>query len=158
MWIPPLQSLKKRFEIYQKAKSEKEKRHVELGEGISVVRDMFVANSMEEVSEEIEKVEKKGLHKKVLGGVGSAIQFTTRQTVGRLTGKDSIKEWGKGPSDAEKSEEERRQEEAKRDEINNQINTQIVKNTSMLSWLNFIHTSLMEIGTSVDLILSLIHI
>ena len=37
MWIPPVQSLKKRFEIYQKAKDEKEKRHVELGEGISVV-------------------------------------------------------------------------------------------------------------------------
>ena len=51
MWIPPLQSLKKRFEIYQKAKSEKEKRHVELGEGISVVRDMFVANSMEEAKD-----------------------------------------------------------------------------------------------------------
>ena len=32
-----VQSLKKRFEIYQKAKAEKEKRHVELGEGISVV-------------------------------------------------------------------------------------------------------------------------
>ena len=43
--------LKKRFEIYQQAKSEKEKRHVELGEGISVVRDMFVADSMEEAKE-----------------------------------------------------------------------------------------------------------
>ena len=51
MWIPPVQSLKKRFEIYQQAKSEKEKRHVELGEGISVVRDMFVADSMEEAKE-----------------------------------------------------------------------------------------------------------
>ncbi len=51
MWIPPVQSLKKRFEIYKNAKSEKEKRHVELGEGISVVRDMFVADSMEEAKE-----------------------------------------------------------------------------------------------------------
>ena len=51
MWIPPIQSLKKRFEIYQQAKSEKEKRHIELGEGISVVRDMFVAESMEEAKE-----------------------------------------------------------------------------------------------------------
>ena len=51
MWIPPVQSLKKRFEIYQKAKAEKENRRVELGEGISVVRDMFVANSMEEAKE-----------------------------------------------------------------------------------------------------------
>ena len=51
MWIPTVQSLKKRFEIYQNAKSEKEKRPVELGEGISVVRDMFVANSMQEAKE-----------------------------------------------------------------------------------------------------------
>ena len=51
MWIPPVKSLKKRFEIYQQAKSEKEKRHVDLGEGISVVRDMFVADSMEEAKE-----------------------------------------------------------------------------------------------------------
>ena len=51
MWIPPVQSLKKRFEIYQQAKSEKEKHHVELGDGISVVRDMFVADSMEEAKE-----------------------------------------------------------------------------------------------------------
>ena len=51
MWIPPVQSLKKRFEIYQQSKSKKEKRHVELGEGISVVRDMFVADSMEEAKE-----------------------------------------------------------------------------------------------------------
>ena len=51
MWIPPVQSLKKRFEIYQKVKAEKEKRHVELGEGISVVRDMFVAESMEEAKD-----------------------------------------------------------------------------------------------------------
>ena len=51
MWIPPVQSLKKRFEIYQKAKAEKEKRHVQLGEGISVVRDMFVADTMEEAKE-----------------------------------------------------------------------------------------------------------
>ena len=51
MWIPPVQSLKKRFEIYQQAKSEKQKRPIELGEGISVVRDMFVAESMEEAKE-----------------------------------------------------------------------------------------------------------
>jgi len=51
MWIPPVQSLKKRFEIYQQAKSEKQKRPIELGDGISVVRDMFVANSMEEAKE-----------------------------------------------------------------------------------------------------------
>ena len=48
MWIPPVQSLKKRFKIYQKAKIEKEKKHIDLGEGITVVRDMFIADSMEE--------------------------------------------------------------------------------------------------------------
>mgnify|MGYP006929353407 CR=1 FL=1 len=41
-------ALKKRFEIYQEAKSKAENRDVDLGEGISLVRDMFVAETMEE--------------------------------------------------------------------------------------------------------------
>ncbi len=48
MWIPTVKALKKRFEIFQAAKSKKENRNVPLGEGISLVRDMFVAESMEE--------------------------------------------------------------------------------------------------------------
>ena len=48
MWIPTVKTLKKRFEIYKNAKSEAEKRDVPMGEGISLVRDMFVAESMEE--------------------------------------------------------------------------------------------------------------
>jgi len=48
MWIPTVKALKKRFEIYQNAKSEAEGRDVLLGEGISLVRDMFVADTMEE--------------------------------------------------------------------------------------------------------------
>jgi alkanesulfonate monooxygenase SsuD/methylene tetrahydromethanopterin reductase-like flavin-dependent oxidoreductase (luciferase family) len=48
MWIPTVKALKKRFEIYQEAKSKAENRDVPLGEGISLVRDMFVAESMEE--------------------------------------------------------------------------------------------------------------
>ena len=48
MWIPTVKALKKRFEIYKKAKSETEKRDVPMGEGISLVRDMFVAETMEE--------------------------------------------------------------------------------------------------------------
>ena len=48
MWIPTVKALKKRFEIYKDAKSKSENRDVPLGEGISLVRDMFVAETMEE--------------------------------------------------------------------------------------------------------------
>jgi len=48
MWIPTVKTLKKRFEVYRNAKSETEKRDVPMGEGITLVRDMFVAETMEE--------------------------------------------------------------------------------------------------------------
>jgi len=48
MWIPTVKTLKKRFEIYKNAKSDKEKRDVPMGEGISLVRDMFVAETMQD--------------------------------------------------------------------------------------------------------------
>ena len=48
MWIPTVKALKKRFEIFKEAKSKAENRDVPLGEGISLVRDMFVAETMEE--------------------------------------------------------------------------------------------------------------
>ena len=48
MWIPTVKTLKKRFEIYKNAKSDTEKRDVPMGEGISLVRDMFVAETMED--------------------------------------------------------------------------------------------------------------
>ena len=51
MWIPPVQSLKKRFEIYQKAKSTTEKKHAQMGDGIAVVRDMFIADTMDQARE-----------------------------------------------------------------------------------------------------------
>ena len=51
MWIPTVKALKKRFEIYQKTKSEQENRDVPLGEGICLVRDMFVADTMEKAKE-----------------------------------------------------------------------------------------------------------
>jgi len=51
MWIPTVKALKVKFEAYQKAKSESEKRNVSLGEGVTLVRDMFVANTMEEAKE-----------------------------------------------------------------------------------------------------------
>ena len=48
MWIPTVKALKKRFEIFKEAKSKSENRDVPLGEGISLVRDMFVAETMED--------------------------------------------------------------------------------------------------------------
>ncbi len=51
MWIPTVKSLKKRFEIYKNAKSEKEKRDVPMGEGICLVRDLFLADTMEKAKE-----------------------------------------------------------------------------------------------------------
>ena len=51
MWIPTVKALKKRFEIFKEAKSKAENREVSLGEGISLVRDMFVAKTMEEAKE-----------------------------------------------------------------------------------------------------------
>jgi len=51
MWIPTVKSLKKRFEIYKNAKSKTEKRDVPMGEGICLVRDLFVADTMEKAKE-----------------------------------------------------------------------------------------------------------
>ena len=48
MWIPTVKTLKKRFEIYKNAKSDAEKRDVPMGEGITLVRDMFIAETMED--------------------------------------------------------------------------------------------------------------
>ena len=48
MWIPTVKTLKKRFEIYKNAKSDVEKRDVPMGEGITLVRDMFIAETMED--------------------------------------------------------------------------------------------------------------
>ena len=48
MWIPTVKALKKRFEIYKEAKSKAENRDISLGEGVCLVRDMFVAETMKE--------------------------------------------------------------------------------------------------------------
>ncbi|MEE9210128.1 MAG: LLM class flavin-dependent oxidoreductase [Kiloniellales bacterium] len=63
MWIPTVKALKQRFEVYRAARaeaasseaasseaasSEAGAREVPLGEGVSLVRDMFVAETMEE--------------------------------------------------------------------------------------------------------------
>ena len=51
MWIPPVKALKVKFEAYKKTKSETEKKDVALGKGVTLVRDMFVADTMEEAKE-----------------------------------------------------------------------------------------------------------
>ena len=51
MWIPTVKALKIKFEAFKNAKSETEKRNVPMGEGISLVRDMFIADTMEEAEE-----------------------------------------------------------------------------------------------------------
>jgi alkanesulfonate monooxygenase SsuD/methylene tetrahydromethanopterin reductase-like flavin-dependent oxidoreductase (luciferase family) len=51
MWIPTVKALKIKFEAYKNAKSETLQKNVPLGEGIGLVRDMFVADSMEEARE-----------------------------------------------------------------------------------------------------------
>jgi len=51
MWIPTVKALKIKFEAFKNAKSEAEKRNVPMGEGISLVRDMFIADTMEEAKE-----------------------------------------------------------------------------------------------------------
>ena len=48
MWIPTVKALKKRFLLYKEAKSKAENREVPLGEGICLVRDMFIADTMEQ--------------------------------------------------------------------------------------------------------------
>ncbi len=48
MWIPPTDSLVWRFERYRDAASEARGRDVALGEGVALVRDMFVTETMEE--------------------------------------------------------------------------------------------------------------
>ncbi|MEM7295002.1 MAG: LLM class flavin-dependent oxidoreductase, partial [Pseudomonadota bacterium] len=47
MWIPPTDALKWRFELYREERSLAEGREFELGEGIALVRDMFVADTMD---------------------------------------------------------------------------------------------------------------
>lgn len=47
-WIPPTDALVPRFESYQAARSERLGREVPMGEGVAVLRDMFVTETMAE--------------------------------------------------------------------------------------------------------------
>lgn len=51
-WMPPVKELKKRFELYREHASEAQGREVPLGEGIAVVRDLYVAETMEQARED----------------------------------------------------------------------------------------------------------
>ena len=51
MWIPTVKALKPKFEAYKNKRSEVTKKNIPLGEGVSLVRDMFVADTMEEAKE-----------------------------------------------------------------------------------------------------------
>ena len=51
MWIPTVKALKIKFEAYKNKRSEVTKKNIPLGKGVSLVRDMFVADTMEEAKE-----------------------------------------------------------------------------------------------------------
>ncbi|MDG2025926.1 MAG: LLM class flavin-dependent oxidoreductase [Acidimicrobiales bacterium] len=47
-WIPPTDALLPRFEMYQDARSTAQGHEAELGEGVAVLRDLFVTETMQE--------------------------------------------------------------------------------------------------------------
>ena len=50
-WIPPTDALVPRLEVYRDARSDSLGREVALGENVGVLRDLFVADTMEEAEE-----------------------------------------------------------------------------------------------------------
>ncbi|GAB2963448.1 LLM class flavin-dependent oxidoreductase [Amycolatopsis acidiphila] len=54
-WLPPVSALKGRFELYRDVASETQGRDVPLGEGIALVRDVYVADTMEQARAEFEE-------------------------------------------------------------------------------------------------------
>lgn len=54
-WLPPVSALKSRFELYQHAATEASGRQHALGEGIALVRDVFVADTMEQARADFEE-------------------------------------------------------------------------------------------------------
>ena len=50
-WMPTVKELKLRFELYRQVASEAQGRNFELGEGLALVRDCYVAETMEEARE-----------------------------------------------------------------------------------------------------------
>jgi alkanesulfonate monooxygenase SsuD/methylene tetrahydromethanopterin reductase-like flavin-dependent oxidoreductase (luciferase family) len=54
-WMPPVSALKDRFELYRAVASESSGREHALGEGIALVRDVYVADTMERARAEFEE-------------------------------------------------------------------------------------------------------
>ncbi|WP_433476289.1 LLM class flavin-dependent oxidoreductase [Spirillospora sp. CA-142024] len=54
-WLPPVSALKERFELYRDVASESSGREYALGEGIGLVRDVYVADTMEQARREFEE-------------------------------------------------------------------------------------------------------
>ena len=54
-WLPPVSALKERFELYRRAATEATGREHALGEGIGLVRDVYVADTMERARAEFEE-------------------------------------------------------------------------------------------------------
>lgn len=51
-WMPTIRELAKRFGLYQRLSSEASGREVPLGEGLALVRDVYVADTMDQAREE----------------------------------------------------------------------------------------------------------
>lgn len=54
-WLPPVSALKGRFELYRDRASEAAGREFALGEGIGLVRDVYVADTMEQARRDFEE-------------------------------------------------------------------------------------------------------
>jgi alkanesulfonate monooxygenase SsuD/methylene tetrahydromethanopterin reductase-like flavin-dependent oxidoreductase (luciferase family) len=54
-WLPPISALKERFELYRSTASKASGREYALGEGIGLVRDVYVAETMEQARAEFEE-------------------------------------------------------------------------------------------------------
>ncbi|GAA4128109.1 LLM class flavin-dependent oxidoreductase [Actinomadura keratinilytica] len=54
-WLPPVSALKERFELYRATASAASGREYALGEGIGLVRDVYVADTMEQARAEFEE-------------------------------------------------------------------------------------------------------
>jgi alkanesulfonate monooxygenase SsuD/methylene tetrahydromethanopterin reductase-like flavin-dependent oxidoreductase (luciferase family) len=54
-WLPPVSALKERFELYRDAASKAQGREFALGEGVGLVRDVYVADTMEQARAEFEE-------------------------------------------------------------------------------------------------------
>ena len=55
LWQPPIESLERRFDLYRRFRSEAEGREFGLGEGMGLMRSVYVAPTMEEARRDVER-------------------------------------------------------------------------------------------------------